>query len=638
MNLLIIEDSKTVAEYLASIFQKENHITTIADTGEQALTLLSSNSFQTVLLDLNLPDIEGKEILKNIRLDKLPNELPVIVISGLHDEHTIAEILKLGANDFITKPFNETALKLKLKNLLEIQSVTAQLKQSNAQCRDIFNYSPVASLVLDESGVIEEMNKMAYTLFDTEPGANINVLCGEILACKNTVKNKGMCGKMEVCSGCIIHSTLNETLSIKTNLIKREGKFNILKNNVIKERIFLVSTIHIQFYDKPKSVLTIEDVTEQRQAELALSDSEAKFKTISTSAHDAIIMIDDKDNVTFWNPAAEKMFGFEASEIFNKRLHQLIVPERYLPVYEQAFAHYKKTGEGRAIGQTVELTAKHKNNTEFPVEISLSKSHMNGKWSAIGIVRDITAKKQYEHTLKQREKELSELNATKDKFVSIIAHDLKNPFSTIIGFADLLIDNVHKYEKDKIKFFAKNIRDTARQTFNLLENLLEWSRCQQNKVPFAPQKTRLYDLAYESYMLVKSTATAKEIAMNLNVPQNIELTVDREMLNTVFRNLLTNAIKFTAPKGKIDILAQVKDHSIEIKIIDTGIGMDEKTIASLFKVGETKSLAGTNGEHGTGLGLILCKEFVEKHNGTINIVSAPNKGSEFIITVPSLEF
>ncbi|MBN2663285.1 MAG: PAS domain S-box protein [Bacteroidales bacterium] len=237
-------------------------------------------------------------------------------------------------------------------------------------------------------------------------------------------------------------------------------------------------------------------------------------------------------------------------------------------------------------------------------------------------------------TIETRNTELKEAIATKDKFFNIIAHDLKNPFNSILGFSDLLIDNIEKYDKEKIKRFVKSINESGKNTFKLLENLLAWSRIQQNKIPFNPEKNNLYFLAFEAYMLINHTAKEKKITINLDVSKEINFKADSEMIKTVIRNLVSNAIKYTPENGKINILGKQINNNTIIKISDTGIGMDEQTKNSLFKIGETKSKEGTNGERGTGFGLLLCKEFVDKHKGTIKIESELNKGSNFIITIP----
>ncbi len=238
-------------------------------------------------------------------------------------------------------------------------------------------------------------------------------------------------------------------------------------------------------------------------------------------------------------------------------------------------------------------------------------------------------------TIEKRNIELIEANATKNKFFNIIAHDLKNPFASILGFSDLLLKKIDNYDKDRVKQFVKNINESGKSTFKLLENLLEWSRTQQDKIPFKPEKTNLYYLAYEASMQVGQNAKDKQIGIDLNVPDDITIEADSQMLNTIIRNLLSNAIKFTPENGEIKINGKhTNNGSIILEISDTGTGMDEQTKNALFKIDKTTSKAGTKGEKGTGFGLLLCKEFMDKHNGTIRVESEVGKGSQFIVALP----
>lgn len=237
--------------------------------------------------------------------------------------------------------------------------------------------------------------------------------------------------------------------------------------------------------------------------------------------------------------------------------------------------------------------------------------------------------------LLQNNEELKEANATKDRFISILGHDLRGPFRSVVGFSDLLIKNVDKYDKDKIRDFAGLINSSSKQTYNLLNNLLEWSRSQQKRIAFNPQATNLLSIVQETYLLLISSAEAKNINTELNIPEKINIEVDIEMIKTVFRNILNNAIKFTNNEGDISISAYIEADKVRIQISDTGTGMSENTKKSLFKIGEINSVPGTKGERGTGFGLLLCKEFIDKHNGTIDVESEIGKGSKFIITLPT---
>jgi signal transduction histidine kinase/ligand-binding sensor domain-containing protein len=230
--------------------------------------------------------------------------------------------------------------------------------------------------------------------------------------------------------------------------------------------------------------------------------------------------------------------------------------------------------------------------------------------------------------------ELKELNASKDKFFSIIAHDLKNPFSTIIGFSEMLNEEYHSENQEKTKEYAKIINTSAVQTLRLLENLLEWANSQRGKVSFNPDLINLNELLDEELCTLTDMANEKNIALKSTVASNLTVFADRNMIRTILRNLISNAIKFTHRNGQVEVKASASNNEVEVDVSDSGIGMTQEIISKLFRIDANLSTLGTENEKGTGLGLFLCKEFVEKHGGRIWVESEPSKGSVFKIILP----
>ena len=377
-----------------------------------------------------------------------------------------------------------------------------------------------------------------------------------------------------------------------------------------------------------------EDITQQIETENALKESENKFKAITAYAKDAIILIDDEDTVKFWNKAAGNIFGYTPDEILGNKMHPLILPGKYNERFKKGFEHFKQSGTGIAIKNTVQMSGLRKSGEEFPVEISISAIHIKNQLHAIGIIRDITERKQAENKLNTLISELETANATKDKFFNIIAHDLKNPFNSIVGFSGLLAKQTDKYDTQKIKKFAETIHSSSKNTYKLLENLLEWSRAQTDKISFEPENIILENTLIETIGLSQNAAENKRIEISYELTDSIVLRADQNMLNTIMRNLISNAVKFTKEGGKVEIKAELQKSMAFISVSDTGIGMPEDTVKKLFMIHEKVSKPGTNNEKGTGLGLLLCKEFVEKHSGKIWAESTENKGSTFSFTMP----
>lgn len=237
--------------------------------------------------------------------------------------------------------------------------------------------------------------------------------------------------------------------------------------------------------------------------------------------------------------------------------------------------------------------------------------------------------------LELKKNQLEELNKMKDQFFSIIGHDLRNPFAVLLSSAEMLIRNLEKYDKDKSQRYLQLIYDSAKRSHNLLENLLLWAKSQLGSIQFKCEKTNLRKLSDNIISLLHSHAEQNNIIITNHIPDFVELYADKNMLETVLRNLITNAIKF-ATNGTIDIKVALdqKKQWAEIAIIDSGIGIKPQNLDKLFRIDISQNTLTSYGDKGTGLGLILCKEFVEKHGGTIKVESIFKAGSTFAFTLP----
>jgi len=426
-----------------------------------------------------------------------------------------------------------------------------------------------------------------------------------------------------------------------------------------------------------------------------LKEQEAKMSSITLSAHDAIVMIDSDGLITFWNPSAEKMFGYTSEEAIGNNMHLLIAPEQYHNQFSKAFPIFQKTGKGNVVGKTIELNAKRKDNVEIAVELSLSAIEIQGKWNAVGIMRDITERKRHEQEIKElnesleikvkqrtselndalkvieesnfelkelndsivdearkliqlneklaiSENELKIANQTKDKFFSIIAHDLRNPIGSMRNVLEILLQYFQQMTNEEIIKMISMLYESSNRTFELLENLLQWSRVQTNRIEFSPDNSILFYNIEKCVNIVAPIAKDKDITINTNISKDIIANYDNYFVDTILRNLLTNAIKFTHKGGIIEIGAKKllnndltqSENFIEIYIKDNGVGMSKDIMDKLFKIDQNVTMPGTAKEKGTGIGLILSKEFVEKHGGRIWVESELGQGSIFHFTLP----
>jgi signal transduction histidine kinase len=236
--------------------------------------------------------------------------------------------------------------------------------------------------------------------------------------------------------------------------------------------------------------------------------------------------------------------------------------------------------------------------------------------------------------LKESEKHLIETNATKDKFFSIISHDLRNPFASIVSFSRILKRDMNNLSTGELQELAAELDKSVLKINNLLENLLHWSRAQTGKIKYKPEYIALHEIVKDNINLFRNNAREKEIELTDNVDDDLAVWADRNMTDTVIRNLLSNALKYTQPGGKISIASKVEDHKAFISVADNGVGMSDMNKKKIFRTDTLHSTYGTMDEKGSGLGLLLCKEFVEKQGGVITFESELEKGSTFTFTIP----
>lgn len=251
-------------------------------------------------------------------------------------------------------------------------------------------------------------------------------------------------------------------------------------------------------------------------------------------------------------------------------------------------------------------------------------------------IAQVIERKQNAVKLKKYAEELREANKTKDKFFSIIAHDLKSPFQGLIGYSKILTTEYATITEEERIFFINSIDEISKNAFSLLEDLLTWSRLQTNKMEIKIEKFNLNECLSQTISLLKQTALNKGIMINNFIDNKIYVNADKNMVCTIARNIISNATKFTNKGGEITVSSNLVENFVELSIKDTGVGIEKKNLDKLFVIDKTFRTKGTANEEGTGLGLLLCKEMIEKQGVKIWAESEPGKGSNFVFTIPTL--
>lgn len=370
------------------------------------------------------------------------------------------------------------------------------------------------------------------------------------------------------------------------------------------------------------------EVTSQKKAAKALKDSNTNMLAIMENTLESIWAINPSYEILFTN----SVFKDEFYKSFGVKLEKGVnllesLPPPLQPIWKKRYDR-ALSNERFSFIDEIDIGSKI-----VYVEVSMNPmSHQGEVIGASFFANDISRRMEAQKALKENEAHLKELNITKDKFFSIIAHDLKSPFNSIVGLSDLLVKEAKGF--DKVEQISKIIQKSSHQAMDLLANLLEWARSQSGKIDFSPEFFEVNAVINHEIENLKSQAKQKHISINNTVPTQTIVYADRNMLASIIRNLISNAIKYSFADSKVDIIYHLKNSNSIFTVKDYGTGIEPSILNHLFDIDKNNTTPGTNYEHGTGLGLILCKEFIEKHGGTIHAESIYKEGSEFTFSLP----
>ncbi len=375
------------------------------------------------------------------------------------------------------------------------------------------------------------------------------------------------------------------------------------------------------------------DISKNIKAEQELKESEEHLKRAERIGKIGYFEINFELRKAFWSDEIYKIYELDQNSFIpdNKNYIQYIHPDDKVKLLENFNPESK---EYKDLNMDYRIITKNNNLKWLHSFSTVEKNKHNIPVKMFGIVQDITEIKLLHEEIKTKNKELGKLNADKDRFISILAHDLKNPFNSLLGFSNLLLRNIHKYDREKIEKQLTIINQVSQQTYNLLMDLLLWSKAQSNNIEFEPEVCNFNDICFEILELEEEIAKEKNITIYYYATEHISLKADINMIKTVMRNLISNAIKYTHFNGCINIYAEKNHENVTITVSDNGIGLDKENISKLWQFSENSTTIGTNGESGTGFGLVLCKQFVEKHGGEIWVESEVDNGTNFKFTLP----
>jgi len=374
-----------------------------------------------------------------------------------------------------------------------------------------------------------------------------------------------------------------------------------------------------------------------RVSENLYRDMNWRLESLVESTHVGTWQWNVQTGKTVFNELWAQIIGYSLNELapvcfktWESKVHPVDLKE--------TIATLEKHFEGKLPYFDCECRMKHKDGHWVWIHNRgrvVTRTHDGKPLMMFGTHSDITQRKKVEQTLRKNEEKLRKSNDEKDKFFSIIAHDMRSPFNGFLGLTEIMVEGLPGMKMDEIQQMAILLKKSATNLFCLLSNLLEWSRMQRGLTAFVPTSFLLMPKIFESLVFVKDAADKKNILISYAVPEDLTVFSDTNILGGILRNLVTNAIKFTPKGGIITVSAKsISGNSVEISVRDTGIGMHKKLIANLFHLDVDTNRKGTDGESSSGLGLMICKDFIEKSGGKLGIQSSEGKGSVFHFTLP----
>ncbi|MGZ2369455.1 PAS domain S-box protein [Ancylomarina sp. YFZ004] len=502
-----------------------------------------------------------------------------------------------------------------IHDVTERKHAVEKLKESEIKYKELVETADIAILIDDEDGSFEFFNNkfceiFGYTRKEIDEAAIRSLVHPDDVAVVMSYHDNRINGEK----------------------VKAKYEFRGVRKNG-KTVHLMVSAVPIKTNGKIIGTQSyIWDITERKHMEAVLLENKHRNEKAQALGHVGNWEYNLESKLFWISDESKRIYGFNLdSNNFSVEQTENCIPERER--VHQALIDLINHDEKYDL--EFEIIPADKTPRKIIHSIAeLERDASNNPLRVRGVILDITERKHAVQIIKENEIHLKEINATKDKLFSIIAHDLRSPFNGILGFSELLIENIKKYEITESEKYLGIINSSAKNTLTLLDNLLDWAKLQTGQITFNPQKTILSSIICGTIELSNTAAVAKHISITQNMPDDIEVYADKDMLKVVLRNLISNAIKFTKSDGNISATAKKRHSQVEIAISDNGVGMNEETISKLFQIETNNTTIGTENEKGSGLGLILCKELVEKQGGKIWVESELGKGSVFKFTLP----
>ncbi len=641
-NVIVIEDKAGKRQDLIEILKKNNFVVKVFErTGSDFRSVISSASPDIVIVERELYKILSRK-KTNVNLHDFAGA-PVMVINDPVFRGKKDQNISPAPYELIDYPLDEKMLLASIRNALYIFEMASRLKENEEQYKSLIELAPMA-IGIHMQGKVVYANPAAVKLLGA--GKLAELVGKPIINFVHPDYRAKAVDRMKV--------VLEKQISVRV----LDEKFVTLQGKEIDVEVVAMPTKHL---NKSAVQVAINDVTELRkrekinQAALDIfhsadsSDSLDQLyghlhkilKGIMPAKNFFISLLDGTGTVLSFpyfsdekikRPADRKLGSGLTEYLLSRKKTVLLTYEDIVELIKKGKIDKNNFTARNVIG--VPLRIKGQIIGLMVVKEYEGKEKLGDKEKEMMELISFPVSRSIERKMAEAERKsyinnLKELNSTKDKFFSIISHDLRSPFNSILGFTEIMKEELPNLSRHELKTYIDSLYQSTRNIYSLLNNLLQFSRFQLGSMEFYPERLNLKEMVERNLDMMRGNAVRKKISLVGEVNPRIMVLADIDMLNSVFQNLISNAIKFTRTGGSVKLQATDKGNHVEIKISDTGIGMSKKILEGLFKIENRKSRSGTRHEGGTGLGLLLTKEYIEKDGGTLEVQSKAGKGSTF---------
>jgi PAS domain S-box-containing protein len=616
--ILLVEDEQIVAKFTEKQLSGAGYkVVASAYTGETAIEKVSSLNPDIVLMDIKLVgSMDGIETADHIRKNY---QVPVIFLTSLADDESFQRAKIAEPFGYLIKPID---LK-ELNRVVDMALYKNKIYKELINTRHRFQIATEAAKTIvwelwaDENKLIIDSDVPA--LFDYTEKDLDNINSDQWKYVHEEDKE-------------FVDKTIQDCLDGKSENFEIEHR--VYKKDKTVAWLLVRGVLIPSENGGPKRIIgSATDITDRKNYEQALKKSEEKFRNIFESSGIGMALLGPDGQFTKVNNTFCEMLGYKEEEIIGTNFRNITHPgdiDKSLEMVKKLLMDdslENKSVEKRYL--------QRKGNIIWALTtISLIRDSDEKPLFFIAQVQDITKRKKFEEQLIKYTEELKLLNVAKDKFFSIISHDLRSPFNSLLGLTEYISHSYDEMTPLEIKNSISNVYNSSKQVYNLILNLLEWSMIQSGRLTVNKSVINLSELGNEIINLYEEGANYKQLKLVNNMDQEILVYADKYMIDTIVRNFVSNSIKFTRPGGQITIKGIINGDNAEVSVTDTGIGINPEDQKNLFRIDEQTRRDGTANEKGTGLGLILCKEFIEKNNGVLWVESEEGKGSRFSFTVP----